>query len=186
MHSKKAPKNRTLRPAKLVAIVQFRPVRRNSTFRRHGLTSVCFFVFAYSVGVRLKLQKIGDNVRKIKLCSCEIKDFYVAIVQFRPVRRNSTFRRQDSHPYAFLFSPTPSEYGSNFKRLETVGVSWIIAGSQPFNGLARNGRSLRFTPRKIRRTRITRLKPCACSPPYVHKFNININTGGFSLESKSL
>ena len=85
-------------------------------------------------------------------------------------------------------------------------MSWIIAGSQPFNGLARNGRSLRFTPRKIRclgllrarnpstgllamgvrfastprkirRTRITRLKPCACSPPYVHKFNININTG---------
>ena len=65
------------------------------------------------------------------------------------------------------------------------------AGSQPFNGLARNGRSLRFTPRKIRRTRITRLKPCACSPPYVHKFNININTGdggrrsistGFALE----
>ena len=70
-------------------------------------------------------------------------------------------------------------------------MSWIIAGSQPFNGLARNGRSLRFTPRKIRRTRITRLKPCACSPPYVHKFNININTGdggrrsistGFALE----
>ena len=27
--------------------------------------------------------------------------------------------------------------------LETAGVSWIIAGSQPFNGLARNGRSLR-------------------------------------------
>ena len=31
-----------------VAVVQCRPVRRNSTFRRHGLTSACFFVFAYS------------------------------------------------------------------------------------------------------------------------------------------
>ena len=50
-------------------------------------------------------------------------------------------------------------------------------GLATLNGLARNGRSLRYTPRKIRRTRITRLKPCACSPPYVHKFNININTG---------
>ena len=44
-----------------VTIVLFRPVRRNSTFRRHGLTSVCFFVFAYSVGVWLKLQKYGDE-----------------------------------------------------------------------------------------------------------------------------
>ena len=50
-------------------------------------------------------------------------------------------------------------------------------GLATLNGLARNGRSLRYTPRKIRRTRITRLKPCACSTPYVHKFNININTG---------
>ena len=50
-------------------------------------------------------------------------------------------------------------------------------GLATLNGLARNGRSLRYTPRKIRRTRITRLKPCACSSPHVHKFNININTG---------
>ena len=48
-----------------VAFVQFRPVRRNSSFRRHGLTSVCFFVFAYSVGVRLKLQKFGDGGRRL-------------------------------------------------------------------------------------------------------------------------
>ena len=51
-----------------VAIVQCRPVRRNSTFRRHGLTSVCFFVFAYSVGVRLKLQKIGDGGSVLDYC----------------------------------------------------------------------------------------------------------------------
>ena len=45
--------------------VQCRPVRRNSTFRRHGLTSVCFFIFAYSVGVRLKFQKYGDGGRRL-------------------------------------------------------------------------------------------------------------------------
>ena len=32
------------------------------------------------------------------------------------------FAVTDSHPYAFSFSPTPSEYGSNFKSMETAGV----------------------------------------------------------------
>ena len=49
--------------------------------------------------------KNGDNVRKIELCSCEIKDFYVAIVQFRPVRRNSTFRRHGLTSVCFFCPP---------------------------------------------------------------------------------
>ena len=36
------------------------------------------------------------------------------------------FAVTDSHPYAFLFSPTPSEYGSNFKRLETVADAQFL------------------------------------------------------------
>ena len=31
------------------------------------------------------------------------------------------FAVTDSHPYAFSFSPTPSEYGSNFKSMECRG-----------------------------------------------------------------
>ena len=30
------------------------------------------------------------------------------------------FAVTDSHPYAFSFFPTPSEYGSNFKRMESA------------------------------------------------------------------
>ncbi len=44
-----------------VAVVQFHPIRRNSTFRSHRLTSVCFFIFANSVRVWLKFQKTGPG-----------------------------------------------------------------------------------------------------------------------------
>ena len=40
------------------------------------------------------------------------------------------FAVTDSHPYAFSFSPTPSEYGSNFKRMEMARMSCSFA----FNG----------------------------------------------------
>ena len=49
-----------------VAVVQCRPVRRNSTFRRHGLTSVCFFIFANSIGVWLKFQKLARRLCRVK------------------------------------------------------------------------------------------------------------------------
>ena len=35
--------------------------------------------------------------------------------------KTQRFAVTDSHPYAFSFSPTPSEYGSNFKSTERVG-----------------------------------------------------------------
>ena len=81
--------------------------------------------------------------------------------------------------------------GVRFALRPAKSASWIIAGSQPSTGLLAIGVRFAATPRKILRTRITRLKPCACSSPRVHKFNININTGdggrrsistGFALE----
>ena len=59
----------------------------------------------------------------------------IQVVQCRAVRFCLRKTVTLSHPYAFLLSPTPSEYGSSLESLERTGVSWIIAGSQPSTGL---------------------------------------------------
>ena len=56
------------------------------------------------------------------------------------------------------------------RKFGAYGSVLDYCGLATLNGLARNGRSLRYTLRKIRRTLNTRLKPCTRSSPAQCKF----------------
>ena len=66
----------------------------SSGFSKFYVTKVTWILrkSAHTSLVRLKLQKYGDNVRKIELCSCEIKDFYAPQGCFQSLKLTSSLR----------------------------------------------------------------------------------------------
>ena len=64
-----------------VAVVQCRPVRRNSTFRRHGLTSACFFVFAYSSQSTAQTSKVWRWWQTLNFFWHSPKKFYAYCIR---------------------------------------------------------------------------------------------------------
>ena len=70
-----------------------------------------------NVEIMVEIMSVKSNYApvKSKISTSPSSSFFLSAETQR-------FAVTDSHPYAFSFSPTPSEYGSNFKRMETRGV----------------------------------------------------------------